>query len=208
MLRLWGRTTSSNVMKVLWLLEELGVACERIDAGGRFGGLDSPDYLALNPNGLIPTLQDGALTLWESHAILRYLAETRVGGGAVWPAEPPARAVINQWLDWVHTVLGAPQTAVFVALVRTPPVQRDAAALADATARAGRAWAMLDRRLARSEYAAGAAMSLADIALGVQAHRWFAMPVDGRPETPHLHAWYQRLCTRPAYLTHVARPLE
>jgi glutathione S-transferase len=207
MLRLWGRSTSSNVMKILWLLEELGAAYERIDVGGKFGGLDTPQYRAMNPNSLVPVLVDGDFTLWESHAILRYLAETQPNGTRFWPDQPRPRALVNQWLDWTNTVLTAPQSIVFIALVRTPAAQRDMPALAAATDRAAQAWALLDRQLAHTPFVAGESLTLADIALGVSVHRWFVMPVDPRPETPHLHAWYQRLLERPAYQTHVAQPL-
>jgi glutathione S-transferase len=207
MLRLWGRASSSNVMKVLWLLDELGIAFERTDAGGRFGVVATPEYRAMNPNGLVPVLADGDFTLWESHAILRYIAETQPGGDAVWPAGPRPRALASQWMDWVHTVLSGPQNIVFLALIRTPPADRDEAAVAAALERAGKAWAIADRQLADAPYLIGEALSLADIALGVHVHRWFALPIK-RPETPHLHGWYQRLLQRPPYRAHVALPLE
>jgi glutathione S-transferase len=207
MLRLWGRTNSSNVMKVLWLLEELGAAYERIDAGGAFGKTDTPAYRAMNPLGVVPTIEEDGFNLFESNAILRYLGSTRPGGTAFYPAEPQARARVDAWLDLQQTALNAPQSVVFVGLVRTPPEQRDNAAISAAVARAGHIWGLLDAQLVGKDFILGPAISLADIAFGVHAHRWFAMPI-ARPDSPHLHAWYARLLERPAYKAHVAQPLS
>jgi glutathione S-transferase len=161
-------------MKVLWGLGELGLAFERIDVGGAFGKTDTAGYRAMNPTGLVPTLQEGDFTLWESNAILRYLAR---GDEALWPADPHARAGIDRWMDAQQTVLNRPMTQVFWGLVRTP---------AD---------------LSRHDYIAGDALTLCDIPWGVHAHRWFGMDYLGleRPEMPALRAWYDRLCARAAF---------
>lgn len=203
---LWGRDNSSNVMKVIWLLEELALPYQRIDVGGAFGRTDTPQYRAMNPTGLVPTLQEDAFSLWESNAILRYLC-TNAGGAAFYPTEPRARAHVDCWLDAQQTQLNRPQSTVFWTMVRTPPEQRDMAALHVAVTEAGRVWAYLEAVLAAGPFVGGDHPSIADIAWGVHAHRWFTMPID-RPDAPRLRAWYDRLLQRPAFAAHVARPLS
>jgi glutathione S-transferase len=192
-------------MKVIWLLEELGLPYERIDVGGKFGRTDTPEYRAMNPTGLVPTLQEDDFILWESNAILRYLCAAHAPGSALWPQDLRRRAMIDRWMDWQQTGMNPPQTIVFWGLVRTPPEQRDNAAIEQAAVKAGKAWAILDAELARSPYVGGNELSLADIALGVHVHRWFFFPI-AKPDTPHLRAWYDRLLERPAYRAHVAQP--
>ncbi len=206
MRRLLGRANSSNVMKVIWLLEELGLPYERVDVGGPFGGTDTPEYIAMNPNRNIPTLVEGDFVLWESNAILRYLAAANVQDSPLWPPDVKARASIDRWMDWQQTVLNRPQSTVFQGLVRTAPERRDNAAIGAAAEEVGRAWALLDAVLARVPYVAGPAFTLADIAIGIHVHRWFSFDLD-RPSLPHLRAWYDRLLTRPAYRAHVALPM-
>ena len=203
---LYGRANSSNVMKVVWLLEELGLEYQRVDAGLAFGRVDTPEYRAMNPNGIVPTLQEGAFSMWESNAILRYLAGTTEAGRVVWPNDPRERAHVDQWLDWQQTVLNRPQSIVFQGLIRQTPDQRDMAAIGAAAQQLGRAYALLDTALAHG-YVAGATYSLADMAIGVHVHRWFAFPMV-RLDLPHLRAWYDRLLARPAYVAHVAQPLS
>jgi glutathione S-transferase len=204
---LWGRDTSSNVRKVLWLLEELGLPYERRDVGGAFGGTDTPAYLAMNPTRLVPTLQEGRFTLWESNAILRYLANTHREAEAFWPADPHARANVDRWLDAQQTLLNAAQSIVFQTLIRTPPADRDMTAFAKAAIQADRAWLLLDQQLSRTQaYVAGAEMSLADFAWGVHVHRWFNMDVP-RSTAPALWSWYQRLLARPLYDKYCAGPV-
>lgn len=203
---LWGRATSSNVMKVVWLLEECELAYERRDVGGGFGGTDTAEYREMNPTGLVPTLHEDGFSLWESNAILRYLCNAEPRAAAFYGQEPRARADIDRWLDCQQTQLNRPQSVVFLAMVRTPPEQRDQASLRQAVAEAGRAWALLEAPLARHPFVAGEAPTIADMAWGVHVHRWFTMEVE-RPDTPHLRAWYDRLLQRPAYARHVARPL-
>ena len=205
MRRVWGRVNSSNVMKVLWLLDELGLDHQRIDAGGAFGVTHSPEYLARNPMGLVPTYEEDGFVLWESNVILRYLAGRHASGGkaALWPAEPHARAHVDQWMEWQQTALLRPVSVLFLGLARTAPEQRDAAAIAGAVAEAGRLWGMLDARLAGREFVCGEALTLADVALGPHVHRWLSYPI-ARPDLPHLAAWYRRLCAREAYRARVA----
>src|SRR5262245_34169260 len=120
MLRIWGRTSSSNVQKAMWAVGELALAHERIDAGGDFGRLDTDEYARLNPNRRIPTLEDGRVVLWESNVIVRYLA-AQYGAGGLWPTDPAVRGVADQWMDWQQTTLGPEMRTVFWGLVRTPP---------------------------------------------------------------------------------------
>ena len=198
----WGRATSSNVMKVLWGLGELGLPFERIDVGGSFGKTDTADYRAMNPTGLVPTLQEDGFTLWESNAILRYLCYAHAPQSPLWPQDPQARANADRWMDAQQTVMNRPMGVVFWGLVRTPPEKRDPAVIAQGIADAAKAYGMIEAELAKHAYVAGPDFTLADIPWGVHAHRWFNMDFD-RPPLPHLRAWYDRLCERPAYRQHI-----
>ena len=198
----WGRATSSNVMKVLWGLGELSLPFDRIDVGGSFGKTDTPEYRAMNPTGLVPTLQEGDFTLWESNAVLRYLCNAYAPGCALWPQAPRERANIDRWMDAQQTVLNRPMGVVFWGLIRTPADQRDPAAIAQGVADAAKAYGMIEPHLAKHAYIAGPDFTLADIPWGVHAHRWFNMDFE-RPPLPHLRAWYDRLCERPAYQQYI-----
>jgi glutathione S-transferase len=205
MLRIWGRTNSSNVQKVLWCCAELGLGHERIDAGRQFGVVDTPEYRRLNPNGLVPTIDDDGFVIWESNAIVRYLAG-RYGAGGLCPEDLQARAAADRWMDWQVTTIGPPVGVVFLGLVRTPPEQRDLPAIREAAATAGEIWRIFDADLADKDYAAGDALTMGDIPLGVMAYRWYQLDVE-RPELPTLRAWYERLAARPAFREHVMLPL-
>jgi glutathione S-transferase len=202
----WGRATSSNVMKVLWVLGELDLEFERIDVGGAFGKTDTPQYRGMNPTGLVPTLQEDDFTLWESNVILRYLHAAYAPTSALFPVDVHARANVDRWMDAQQTVLNRPMSAVFWGLVRTPPEKRDMAAIAASIQDAARAWGMIEVELKRHPYIAGDDFSLCDIPWGVHANRWFGMNYLGleRPELPAVRAWYDRLCRRPAYQVHIA----
>lgn len=199
---LLGRANSSNVMKVIWLLEELGLPYDRRDVGGPFG--TPSEYAAQNPNNLVPTLIEDGWALWESNAILRYLANTYPT--PAWPPSPRARATIDQWMDWQQTVLSRPHSTVFQGLVRHRPEQRDNAAIDYAIEELGRHYGLLERRLSEHDFIAGPEFSLADITIGVHAHRWFSFAFD-RPHLPSLRRWYDRLRTRSAYVSHVTQPM-
>jgi len=193
----WGRLSSINVQKVIWALEETGVAYEQINLGGKFGGLDDPAYRAMNPNGKVPTLRDGDLIVWESHAIVRYLAATYSAGG-LWPTEAKARALADQWTDWTATTFQPAWIDVFWLFVRTPKADHDKVAIGKALAASFNAYGILDRRLAEAPFLAGEALTYADIVAGVSMYRWMTMEIQ-RPELPNLAAWYQRLSARPAF---------
>jgi glutathione S-transferase len=207
MIRVWGRTNSANVMKVLWLLDELSLSYERIDAGQHHGRNNTAEYIAMNPAGLVPTLEENGFSLFESNAILRYVGNAYDPGGPWYPAAPRARAEVDAWLDLQQTTMIGPMSTVFRTLVRTPPEQRDMVACMAALAAWGRAWGMLANRLADRDFIAGAAPSIADIAWGTSVHRWFAMVI-ARPELPALRGWYERLLARAPFAAHVAQPLS
>ncbi len=206
-IKLWGRYSSSNVQKVVFALEELGLAYEQENRGGAFGGLDDPAYLAMNPNGLVPVLRDGDLLLWESSAIVRYLA-ARYGAGTLWPIDPVVRAEADKWTDWTLSTL-QPQGIgqLFLNVVRTPPAQQKPEAIAAATANATRLYGMLDRHLADRVYILGDTLTYADVIAGQQLYRWMNMPFE-RPSLPNLEAWYARLCQRPAYTKAICIPFD
>jgi glutathione S-transferase len=208
MIRLWGRATSVNVMKVIWLLDELGLSYERRDVGGPFGGTSGPEYRAMQPLGLVPALEeDGGFTMFESNAILRYICNAHAPATPLYPTAPRPRAEVEAWMDFQQTALNRPAATVFVGLVRTPPERRDAAAIAAAIKEAAALWAIVDARLARHPYVVGDSLSLADLTCGPHVHRWFNMIFEGRPEAPHLRAWYERLLARPAYEAACAGPI-
>ncbi|MEA9566024.1 MULTISPECIES: glutathione S-transferase [Xanthomonas] len=193
---LWGRRNSSNVRKVLWCAEEAGVAYTSIEVGGAFGGNDTPAYRALNPNGVVPTLQDGELVVWESNAIVRYLAAQYAP--ALYPSSPAERAVGDRWMDWTTSTFASVFRDLFWGVLRTPEAERDAARIASALAQSGELLARADAALAQQPYLSGERFAMGDIPLGSFIYAWFEMPIE-RPALPHLHAWYQRLRTRPAY---------
>lgn len=196
-LTLWGRASSANVQKVLWALGELGLNHEHRLVGGAHGGLDDPHYRAMNPNMLVPTLQDGDLVVWESHAILRYLSAA-YGAESLWRDNVRERAIVDQWTDWTATTFQPAWIAVFWLLVRTPREQHDRKAIAAAYGKSLSALRILDAHLADRDYLAGNSLSYADIAAGVALYRWFTMELD-RPAMPGVENWYRRLELRPAF---------
>ncbi|HEX3882493.1 MAG TPA: glutathione S-transferase family protein [Stellaceae bacterium] len=205
MLKIWGRTTSSNVQKVLWCCAELGLEYERTDWGGPFGGNQNPEYLRLNPNGLVPTVVDGDLVMWESNTICRYLCTTR-NGDALYPKDPAARTHVERWMDWQLAVVGGPMGMLLQQLVRLAPEQRDTAAAEGARRRALAAWTIVDEAVGSQTYLAGDHLSLAEIVLGTQIYRWFTFPIE-RPELKNLRAWYDRCLARPGFEKHIVMPI-
>ncbi|MGE3782203.1 MAG: glutathione S-transferase family protein [Alphaproteobacteria bacterium] len=201
MLKIWGRATSSNVQKVLWCCAELDLEFERVDVGGPFGGNRDPEYLAMNPNGLVPTVKDGDLVMWESNTICRYLAITR-NGEHLYPRDPAARTHVERWMDWQLAVIGPPMGQLLFGLVRSTPETRDPAAIESARRRAATAWTIVDDEVKNKPYLAGDHLSLAEIVLGTQIYRWFAFPIE-RPELPNLRAWYDRMHQRPGFKKHI-----
>jgi glutathione S-transferase len=205
MLKVWGRRSSFNVQKVLWLVGELGLAFEHIPAGGGFGRLDEPAFRALNPHGRVPVLEDGDVAVWESHAILRYLA-ARYGAGSFWLDDAAARSRVEGWMDWSQTALQPDfLTGVFWGYYRTPEAQRDWPAITRSLDRCAEHFKLLDGVLATRRFLLGDQLSLADIPVGTSLYRYFELDI-ARPALPNMTAWYQRLQRRPAYREHVMIP--
>jgi glutathione S-transferase len=207
MLKLWGRVNSVNVQKVLWCCDELQLQYERIDAGLHFGRNTEPQYLAMNPNGKVPTLEDGAYVLWESNSILRYLAMQYAPGNPIYPAAPRERAAVDRWLDWTLSTLQPVDRPLFWGMVRTPAAQRDMAALQAAADAAAKVWAVLDRALSGRRYVETDTLTLADIVLGAYCRRFLDLDGVDKPSLPNLQAWYDGLKSRPAFQRHIAPAL-
>jgi glutathione S-transferase len=205
-LRIWGRSNSINVQKVLWCCGELDIRYQRVDVGGPFGGTKEPEYLRLNPNGLVPTISDGGFVLWESNAIVRYLA-AKHGMGTLCPEDLAERADADRWMDWQMGTLWANFRPAFVGLIRTPPEKRDRANIARAIRKAAGNLDLLDAHLAGRDYVTGPSLSMADIPLGVTAFRWFTLDIE-RPAMPNVEAWYERLRARGPYKATVMSPLS
>jgi glutathione S-transferase len=203
MLKIWGRNTSSNVQKAMWAVGEMGLAHERIDIGGPFGKNKEPAYLAMNPNGLVPTLEeeDGFL-LWESNSVIRYLA-AKHRADILEPTDLKVRALASQWMDWQLTVLGPAITPVFWGLVRTPPEKRDMAAIEAAKVKTTEAAKILDARLGKANFAAGSTFSYGDIPVGVMIYRYMKL-VPERPKLANLERWYAAIAERKAFRDHVS----
>lgn len=202
MLKIWGRKTSINVQKVMFAVGELGLPHQRHDFGGPFGGLDTPEYGLLNPNRLVPTIDDEGFVLWESNAIVRHLAQ-RYGRGTLSPSDEMTFARADSWMDWSLTSI-YPEiiTTCFLQLVRMPARERNAAQVDAAARRAGEKLLVLDRQLAGRSFIVGEAVGIADVAVGTLMYRYFNLEIK-RPPLPNVEAWYDRLMKRPAYREHV-----
>lgn len=205
MLKIWGRKNSINVQKVLWCCGEIGLKYDRVDAGMQFGVVNTPEYRKLNPNGLVPTIEDDGFVLWESHAIVRYLAR-RHSRGKLWPENDKACADADRWMDWYSTTVWPNMRTVFWNLVRVPPEKRDMAAVEEARKKLAESFAIADAQLAGNTYLAGKEFTMGDIPMGVAAYRWFNLPIE-RPAHRNMERWYQRICERPAYKEHCMLPL-
>lgn len=206
MIKIWGRTDSSNVQKVLWCLGELGLECERLDWGGKFGGNNDESYRAMNPNGLVPTIKDGDFILWESNSIMRYL-NAKYGQGRLLPSTPEGMANANRWMDWQLSTFNGAIVPLFSTLIRTPAEKRDPKIVQNALEKTTRAWQTVEAQLAKTVYLGGEEFTLGDIPLGVWAYRWFNLPID-RPDFPKIAKWYERLQQRNPYQAHIMIPLS
>ena len=201
MLKILGKASSINVRKVLWTCDELGLPFEREDWGSGFRATDSPDYLALNPNAMVPVIRDGDFVLRESNAIIRYLAAA-YGDGRLLPAAPRERARVEQWMDWQATELNNSWRYAFVALVRKNPDYNDGAALAASLASWSRHIGILEQQLAATgAYVLGDSFTLADVPLGLSVNRWLMTPMQ-HVEYPAVNAYFERLSLRPGFVRH------
>lgn len=207
-LTVWGRPNSVNVQKVLWCLHELDLTFERIDAGMQYGRNHEPDYLAMNPNGRIPTLVDGDYVLWESNSIMRYLCMAYAPSSSIYPQDARRRAAVDRWLDWTLSTLQPADRPVFWALVRTPVAQRDMVAIQKDADRAAEVWSIVDRQLATRRFIEGDQFTLADIAIGAFARRWLGVEGIIRPELPELIRWFAQFADRPGFIQCVAPPMS
>lgn len=207
MLRVWGRASSFNAQKVLWLLDELGLPYEHIPAGGSFGGLDDPAFRAMNPHGKVPVLEDDGVAIWESHTILRYLA-AKYGADSFWSDDPGTRSLADRWMDWSQTTLQPDcLMGVFWGFFRTPDAQRDWPAINRSIACCAGHFRLLDAELATRPFLLGDALSLADIPIATSLFRYFNLDIE-RPDVPRVRAWYERLQQRPAYRARVMLPFD
>jgi len=199
-LKIWGRPNSTNVKKALWAATELGLPFESIAVGKGYAPTNTPEYLALNPNALVPTLQDGDLTVWESNAIVRYLAaQYSTADKSLWLADARQRAIEDQWMDWCSTTIPQHFSRIIYGVLRSPPDQQNWDQINEAVKVMGQALAIPDATLAKQPYLGGNEFGIADIPLGCFAYAWFEMPNITRPDLPNLRAWYERLKQRPAY---------
>jgi glutathione S-transferase len=198
MIKIWGRNTSSNVQKAMWAIGEMGLPCERIDVGGAFGKTREPAYLSMNPNALVPTLEEeDGFTMWESNSIVRYLA-AKHANRTLEPADLKIRARAQMWMDWQLSVMGPSITPVFWGLIRTPPEKRDANAIAAGKTKTIDAAKILDAQLGKTQYVAGDAFSYGDIPVGVMTYRYMQL-IPERPATPNLDRWYAAISSRKAF---------
>jgi glutathione S-transferase len=207
-LTIWGRANSVNVQKVLWCLCELDLAYQRIDAGMAFGRNREREYLVMNPNGRVPTLVDGDFVLWESNSIMRYLVLAYAPQSPLYPQAPKLRASVDRWLDWTLSTLQPIERPVFWALVRTPVEARDMGVIQKDADAAAVEWRIVDAELATRSFIVTDHLTLADIALGAYARRWFGIEGIHKPRLAHLERWFGQLSGRPGFRQFVAPPLS
>ena len=201
MLRILGKASSINVRKVLWTCAELQIPFKREDWGSGFRSTNDAQFLALNPCAMVPVIQDGDFTLWESNTIIRYLA-ARYDGSHLYPTDAQTRARIDQWIDWQASELNRSWSYAFLSLVRQSPEHQDSAALAVGIEQWSKNMAILDRQLEKTgAYVSGEQFSLADIPIGLSVNRWFETPL-AHPDFAAVKAYYERLSLRPGYLLH------
>ena len=207
MLKIWGRKNSINVQKVMWAVGELGLPYERIDAGGSFGGLNNPAFISMNPMKRVPVIDDDGRIIWESHAITRYLC-AQYGAGRLWPESAVQRSVGDIWIEWTQTSLQPTFiNGVFWRLYRTPEAQRDWPAIQQSVQNTAALLRVLDNHMAERPFVSGDTLTISDIPPGTQLYRYFSLEIE-RPSLPHIEAWYERLCSRPAYREHVMVPFD
>ncbi len=195
-LHIWGRMSSINVKKVVWTAQELELEFQRTEAGGAFGIVKTPEYIRLNPNSMIPVIEDDGFVLWESNAIVRYLC-AKHSSGNFYPTDLHERFDAERWMDWQQTTINPASRPGFWNLIRTPELERNYQAIRDSNEAVELLMALLDRQLAQSRFIAGEHFTMADIPLGCEAHRWFNL-AQPRQSHPHVERWYAGLCARPA----------
>jgi glutathione S-transferase len=205
MLKIWGRNNSVNVQKVLWCCEELGQQYQRLDAGGSFGVVNTPQYRALNPNGLVPTIEDGPFVLWESNTIVRYLT-AKHSAGKLWPEDLKVRAEADKWMDWQVGMFWPTFRPLFWNLVRTPIDQRDEQAIEESRLKTAEVLGYLDAHLKNRAFVAGDELTMGDIPMGCSIWRWMALPIE-RPALANVQRWFEALRERAPYKSVVMLPV-
>jgi glutathione S-transferase len=201
MLKVYGRANSINVMKVMWVVGDFKIPHTREDVGGQFGKTKDDWYVRMNPNSVVPTIDDDGFTLWESNSIVRYLG-AKHAAGSLWPADAKARADVDRWMDWQLSVLGPAMRDVFWQLVRTPAEKRDAKVIDDSRQKSIAALQILDKHLATRDFVGGSAFTMGDVPVGVFVNRWYKLPIE-RPPLANLDKYHARLKQRPGFMTHV-----
>lgn len=197
MLKIWGRISSINVRKVVFAAQLLELPFERVDAGASFGIVKTPDYLAKNPNAMVPLLEDGDFTLWESNVIVRYLGARHGGTTGFYPQDLRQRFDAERWMDWQQTTLNPAGRDAFLQLIRVPPDKRSQAAIDASITATEPLLEMLEAHLAKHAFMAGDRVGMADVPIACEIHRWWGLPLQ-RPARPHLQRWYEGLCALPA----------
>lgn len=195
MLRIWGRITSINVRKAVWTAQELGLAFERIDAGGAFGVTKTPEYMAMNPNSVVPTLVDGEFTLWESNVVVRYLCATHSMGN-LYPTDLKERFNAERWMDWQQTTFSPSGRDAFWQLIRIPEPERDMKKVEASIAGTEMLLDRFEAHLSTTEYVGGNTLTMADIPMACEVHRWFGLNLASKSR-PYVEAWYAKMLARP-----------
>lgn len=206
-LTVWGRANSVNVQKVLWCLRELDLGYDRIDAGLHFGKNNEPPYLAMNSNGRVPTLVDGDFVLWESNSVMRYLCLAYGRESPIYPAPPKQRAAVDRWLDWTLSTLQPVDRPVFWTLVRTPVEKRDMVAIQKDVDAEAVVWRIVEAQVATRRFIEGDQFTIADIALGAFARRWFGVEGVTKPTLPNLERWFAQISERAGFKQFIAPPM-
>jgi glutathione S-transferase len=206
MITIWGRRSSFNVQKVLWTLDELELDYEHRNAGGSYGGLDNPEFLAMNPHGLVPVILDEEGAVWESNSIVRCIC-AKHSSGNLWIEDPFQRSLADRWIDWAATALQPSFMRLFWGYYRTPESQRNPVEIQSALESCQKHFRALDSHLASHNYLAGSRFTAADIPAGTTLHRYFSigLPVE---EPTNVMAWFLRLRERPAFRQNIVVPFD
>jgi glutathione S-transferase len=204
MLQIYGRKNSNQVIQLMWTVGELGLEYRRHNVGGSFGGLDSEEYGRLNPNRLVPVIDDDGFVLWESYAIIRYLCR-RYGMGSLWPEDPRQAALADQWMEWTNSRFMGTFFPIFWSLIRTPKEQQNPRQIAKAALATGELLQIFEHHMQGRQYVTGDHLTMGDIPLGSMMFKYYNLTIE-RPSLPNIEAWYRRLCERDAYRTHAMNP--
>lgn len=206
MLTIWGRITSINVRKAAWAAEELEIPYQRIDAGGAFGLTKTPEYLSMNPNSVVPTLVDGDFTLWESNVVVRYLC-AKHSLGNLYPENLQERFNAERWMDWQQTTFSPSGRDAFWQLIRIPGPEQDTKKIEASIASTNILLDRFEDHLSRHAFVAGPKLTMADIPMACEIHRWYGLPIERTPRK-HIEAWYEKMSARPASKKVLTYPLS